>query len=103
MESPWDENPSFSAEAEWSKISTEFTNVCYLSNLLKLVIDVQNRPDIEKGLQQGKNLPFKKDLMMDSRMLAHRLVVNWVPSEAWHLLCCRLSPHSLQKRLKNIL
>ena len=29
MEYPWDENPRFSSEAEWSKISTEFTNVRY--------------------------------------------------------------------------
>ena len=37
MESPWDENPRFSSEAEWSKISTEFTNVRYFSNWLKFI------------------------------------------------------------------
>jgi hypothetical protein len=51
MDSPWEENPraDYAPEADWAKLSNEFTNVCALT-IHSYLIDISIRSqDTEKG------------------------------------------------------
>jgi len=51
IDSPWDEDasPEATREAEWSKMSNEFTTVCVLMVSVTLSYTPLSRPAIEKA------------------------------------------------------
>jgi hypothetical protein len=60
MDSPWDDDAGFSTEAEWSKISNEFTNVATRALPSFWLFTVIFRQDIEKELRLEKSPPSRK-------------------------------------------
>ena len=67
MDSPWEDIPKGNAhqEVEWTRISTEFTNV-YTDPNFWFASDkksVQYRQVIAKGSQAVKKAPYKRALM----------------------------------------
>lgn len=78
-DSLWDESADNLKDIEWSRISSNFTNVGSLVLFEKdpsTLYDRSKRSVIAKESLQGRKQPYKKDLTLDLLILEHPLVEN---------------------------
>lgn len=79
MESPWDETPKFintQQEAEWSRMSSEFTNVYHLSFSFLFYVDGETRQAIVKESRPERRVLSRRALIQVLQMSVLQLVEN---------------------------
>jgi len=100
MDSPWDDDDGFIAEAEWSKLSNEFTNValrCLQFCVIHSCFQTGYREGITAGKESALQEGFDDGFARDGAPSGHDLgVLRGVASALLSFLSSRTSSHELE-------